>query len=68
MLGAGAEEAIRQYANGEISLGRAAELAGMNYVRFEQVLRQREVKPLGSRPVDSADTASQRELADAILG
>lgn len=46
------EEAIRLYVGDEISLGRAAELAGMNYFQFEDLLRQRGIKavtPLASK-------------------
>jgi predicted HTH domain antitoxin len=38
------KEAIRLYAAGEISQGRAAELAGMNYFLFEEILRKQGVK------------------------
>ena len=51
-LSSRAEEAIRLYVGDEISLGRAAELAGMNYFQFEGLLRQRgikAVKPLASK-------------------
>lgn len=62
-----AKEAIRLYAAGEISHGRAAELAGMNYFQFDELLRMQGVKavePLTSR----ASAARQRDLADDILG
>lgn len=62
-----AKEAIRLYGAGEISQGRAAELAGMNYFQFDELLRKHGVKavePLTSK----ASAARQRELADDILG
>jgi hypothetical protein len=62
-----AKEAIRLYAAGEISQGRAAELAGMNYFQFEELLRKQGIKavePMTSR----ASATRQRELADDILG
>lgn len=66
--GARAEEAIRLYAGGEISLGRAAEMAGMNYFRFEQILRKRGVKPIEPQVSQAADVALQQELVDELLG
>ncbi len=61
------EEAIRLYVGDEISLGRAAELAGMNYFQFEELLRQRGIKAL--EPKASKTTlVRQRELVDDILG
>ena len=62
-----AKEAIRQYEAGEISQGRAAELAGMNYFQFEELLRKqgaKAVEPMTSK----ASAARQRELVDDILG
>jgi predicted HTH domain antitoxin len=67
-LSARAEEAIRLYADGEISLGRAAELAGMNYFRFEQILRKRGVKLAEPRTSQVADSALQQVLIDGLLG
>lgn len=62
-----AKEAIRLYIAGEISQGRAAELAGMNYFQFDDLLRKQgvnAVEPMTSK----ASAARQRELADDILG
>jgi hypothetical protein len=62
-----AKEAMRQYEAGEISQGRAAELAGMNYFQFEELLRKqgaKAVEPMTSK----ASAARQRELVDDILG
>lgn len=62
-----AEEAIRLYIVDEISLGRAAELAGMNYFQFEELLRQRGIKIL--QPKASRKTLNaQRDLVNGILG
>jgi hypothetical protein len=62
-----AEEAIQLYVADEISLGRAAELAGMNYFQFEELLRKRGIKAL--EPKASKTTlVRQRELVDDILG
>ena len=38
------EAAIRRYLDGEITLGRAAELAGMTRWRFQEMLKQRGVR------------------------
>lgn len=67
-LGACAEEAIRLYADGEISLGRAAEMAGVNYFRFEQILRKRGVRLAEPQAPQAADIALQQELVDELLG
>lgn len=62
-----AKEAIRLYVAGEISQGRAAELAGMNYFQFEELLRKQGIKAV--EPITSETNATrQRELADDILG
>jgi hypothetical protein len=63
-----AEEAIRLYADGEISMGRAAELADINYFRFEQILRKRGINPIEPPATRSADSALQQELVDVLLG
>ncbi|MBE2234278.1 MAG: UPF0175 family protein [Anaerolinea sp.] len=61
------KEAIRLYTSGEISQGRAAELAGMNYFQFEQLLRKQGVKAV-EPTISTASAAHQRELVDDILG
>lgn len=67
-LGTRAEEAIRLYTDGEISMGRAAEMAGMNYFRFEQTLHKRGIKPVEPQISQAADVAHQQELIDELLG
>jgi hypothetical protein len=62
-----AKEAIRLYTAGEISQGRAAELAGMNYFQFDELLRKQGVKAV-EPTASKANAARQRELADDILG
>jgi len=61
------EEAIRLYVGDEISLGRAAELAGMNYFQFEELLRQRGIKALAPK-ASKTSMVHQRELVDDLLG
>lgn len=61
------KEAIRQYMAGEISLGRAAELAGMNYFLFEELLRQQGISAVEPEVTDEAGRAAQQKIADAIL-
>lgn len=60
-------DAIRQYTAGEISLGRAAEVAGMNYFLFEELLRQEGIPASAAKVTDEEIRAAQRELADEIL-
>jgi predicted HTH domain antitoxin len=52
---------------GEISLGRAAELARMNYFLFEELLRRQRVSAMEPEVTDKAGLASQREIADEVL-
>jgi hypothetical protein len=47
------KEAIHLYATGEISLGRAAELAGMNYFLFEELLRRQGISAMEPEVTDS---------------
>lgn len=66
--GARIEEAIRLYIAEEISLGRAAELAEVNYFKFGQILRTRGIKPLEPLISESGSAISQKELVDEVLG
>ena len=61
------QEAIRLYIAGEISLGRAAELAGVNYFLFEELLRKQAIPVVAARATDEAERIAQDELADEIL-
>jgi predicted HTH domain antitoxin len=62
-----AKEAIRLYRAGEISLGRAAELAGMNYFLFEELLRKQGISAMEPEVMDKAGQAAQRKIADEVL-
>ncbi len=66
-LGRRTREAIRLYTVQEISLGRAAELAGMNYFAFEELLRKQELSIIAPEIKSRAERASQQEIADAVL-
>ena len=61
------QEAIRLYIAGEISLGRAAELAGVNYFLFEELLRKQGIPVMEPEVRDKAEQAAQREIADEVL-
>lgn len=60
-------EAIRLYVAEEISLGRAVELAGMNYFQFEELLRTRRVAILEPQSLKTGNN-NQDELANGVLG
>jgi len=60
-------EAVRLYRAEEISLGRAAELAGMNYFAFEELLRKQGLAGIPPESKSRAERAGQQEIADAIL-
>ena len=66
-LGRRASEAIRLYTAKEISLGRAAELAGMNYFAFEELLRKQGIPVIEPEIKSRSERASQQEIADAVL-
>jgi len=61
------QEAIRLYIAGKISLGRAAELAGVNYFLFEELLRKQGISVMEPEVTDRAEQAAQREIADEVL-
>ena len=61
------QEAIRLYIAGEISLGRAAELAGMNYFLFEELLRKQGISAMEPEVTDKAGQAAQRKIGDEVL-
>ena len=67
-LGRRATEAIRLYTAGDISLGRAAELASMSYFLFEELLRQQGISAVEPEVRDQAGQAAQREIGDEVLG
>ncbi len=55
------EAAIRRYLDGQITLGRAAELAGMTQWRFQELLAQRGVRiEIETRPAKELDEAVER--------
>ena len=55
------EAAIRRYLDGEITLGRAAELSGMTRWRFQEILVQRGVRiEIETRPAKELDEAVER--------
>lgn len=66
-LGRRVKEAIRLYTAGEISLGRAAELAGMNYFLFEELLHRQRVSDMEPEVTDKAGLAAQREIVNEVL-
>lgn len=55
------EAAIRRYLDEEITLGRAAELAGVTRWRFQELLAQRGIRvTMEARPVKELDEAVER--------
>jgi hypothetical protein len=60
-------EAIHLYTTREVSLGRAAELAGINYFVFEELLRKQGIPAIEPEITGQADRVFQQELADEIL-
>ena len=55
------EAAIRRYLDEEITLGRAAEIAGVTRWRFQELLAQRGVQiTLEARPAKELDEAVER--------
>jgi len=65
--GSRVREAMRLYTAGDISLGRAAEMAGMNYFLFEELLRKRGIPVVEPHVMNKAGQAVQREIADEVL-
>ena len=65
--GSRVREAMRLYTAEEISLGRAAEMAGMNYFLFEELLRKQGIPVVEPHVMSKAGQAVQREIADEIL-
>lgn len=61
------KEAIRLYRAGEISLGRAAELAGMNYFLFEELLRKQGISAVEPDVTGKARQAAQWKIANEVL-
>jgi predicted HTH domain antitoxin len=66
-IGRRAREAIRLYTAKEVSLGRAAELAGMNYFAFEELLRKQDTPISEPESKSRAERVAQQEMADALL-
>jgi predicted HTH domain antitoxin len=66
-LGRRAREAIRLYTAKEVSLGRAAELAGMNYFAFEELLRKQGIPAVEPETKGKSARIHQQELADDVL-
>jgi predicted HTH domain antitoxin len=60
-------EAMRLYTAGDIGLGRAAEMAGMNYFLFEELLRKQDMPVVEPHVMNEAGRAVQRETADEVL-
>jgi predicted HTH domain antitoxin len=55
------EAAIRRYLDEEITLGRAAELAGVTRWRFQELLAQRGIRiTIEARPAKELDAAVER--------
>jgi predicted HTH domain antitoxin len=55
------EAAIQRFVDGEITLGRAAELSGMTRWRFQDMLAQRGVRnEIEARPAKELDETVQR--------
>jgi predicted HTH domain antitoxin len=66
-IGRRAREAIRLYTAKEVSLGRAAELAGMNYFAFEELLRKQDTPISEPESKSRSERVAQQEMADALL-
>ena len=60
-------EAMRLCTAGGISLGRAAEMAGMNYFLFEELLRKQDIPVVEPHVRNETGQAAQREIADEVL-
>lgn len=56
------DEAIQFYKEGEVTLGRAAELAGIPHFEFEEVLKAR-----GIRKVVEVDSAEELETGISLI-
>jgi len=55
------EAAIQRYLDGEITLGRAAELAGVTRWRFQEMLAQRGIRiTIEARPAQELDEVVER--------
>jgi len=65
--GSRVQEAIRLYVAEDVSLGRAAELAGMNYFLFEDLLHRQGIPVVEPHTASEAERAAQREIADEVL-
>jgi predicted HTH domain antitoxin len=55
------ETAVRRYREGEVSVGRAAELAGLSLWRFQDVLAERGVEANYSETDLATDIAAARD-------
>lgn len=59
--------AIELYSNDRISTGRAAEIAGLNYVIFMEKLRDYGIPFMGAVMTDDAERAREEALLDELL-
>lgn len=57
--------AIDLYTNGEISTGRAAEVAGLNYFVFEEKLREHKIPFMAAEPATGDDLLREEALLRA---
>jgi predicted HTH domain antitoxin len=58
------DTAIRRYRDGDVSLGRAAEMAGLSLWRFLDILKDRRVEVNYTEADLGTDVAAVRELAE----
>lgn len=54
--------AIDLYTNGQVSTGRAAQIAGLNYVVFEEKLREHKIPFMAAEPGTSAEQEQEEKL------
>lgn len=59
--------AIELYSNDQISTGRAAEIAGLNYVIFMEKLREQGIPFMAAEITDDAQRAREETLLDELL-
>ncbi|MCB0125344.1 MAG: UPF0175 family protein [Caldilineaceae bacterium] len=59
--------AIELYSNDRISTGRAAEIAGLNYVIFMEMLREHGIPFMAAKMTDDAEREREEALLDELL-
>ncbi len=59
--------ALELYVNEEISTGRAAQIAGLNYVLFLEELRQRQIPFVGAEATNGDWHEREEELLDDLF-